>query len=111
MTADEIDTGLLRLWRSGRVQLLVQVHDSILFQYREEEEDEIIPWAIETLRVELELARGRKFVVPVDAKVGWNWGDVSSSNIDGLAKWKGHDVRKRTRKPAPIGRLSAANLV
>ena len=40
MTADEINTGILNLWRSNRVQLLVQVHDSILFQYPEEQENE-----------------------------------------------------------------------
>ena len=43
MTADEIDLGLLSLWRSNRVQLLLQVHDSILFQYPEEQENVIIP--------------------------------------------------------------------
>jgi len=103
MTADEIDIGLLRLWRAHRVQLMIQVHDSILIQYPEEQEDEIVPWAIQQLHVPLELARGRKFSVPVDAKVGWNWGDDKDStgkvNPDGLIKWKGHDGRKRTEKP------------
>lgn len=51
LTADEIDTALLRLWQTDRVQLLLQVHDSILFQYPEEREDEIIPWAVEAARV------------------------------------------------------------
>jgi DNA polymerase-1 len=108
MTADEIDTGLLRLFNSnyGRnnyVQLLLQVHDSILIQFPEELENEIVPWAIEQLRVELELMGGRKFIVPVDAKVGWNWGDVQQdkegnviNNPDGLIKWRGQDKRKRT---------------
>lgn len=103
MTADEIDIGLIRLWRAHRVQLMLQVHDSILIQYPEEQEDEIVPWAIEQLHVPLELARGRKFAVPVEAKVGWNWGDDKDStgkvNPDGLIKWKGHDNRKRTEKP------------
>jgi DNA polymerase I-like protein with 3'-5' exonuclease and polymerase domains len=113
MTADEIDTGLLRLWRSKRVQVLVQVHDSILFQYPEEEEDEIIPWAIKTLQVELALKKGRKFFVPVDAKVGWNWGEIDErgDNPDGLIKWKGHDDRKRLAQPRPAKRLSFDSLV
>lgn len=95
MTADEINTGILKLWRADRVQLLVQVHDSILFQYREEEEDEIIPWAMETLPTTLHLARDREFTVPTDCAVGWNWGYHGPDNPDGLRKWKGSDDRKR----------------
>lgn len=95
MTADEINLGILALWRSNRVQLLIQVHDSILFQYREEEEDEILPWALETLKTHLVLKKGRPFYVPTEAKVGWNWGRESKDNPDGLIKWKGSDSRKR----------------
>lgn len=95
MTAEEINMGMLNVWRANRVQLFVQVHDSILFQYREEEEAEILPWALKTLRIPLELSGGREFVVPTEAKVGWNWGDQSDSNPDGLIKWKGGDDRKR----------------
>jgi len=73
MTADEIDTGLLKLWRLNICQLLVQVHDSILIQYPEELEDVILPQAIAVLKTKLVLEKGREFIVPVDAKVGWNW--------------------------------------
>ena len=115
MTADEIDTGLLKLFRAERVQLLVQVHDSILIQYPEEQEDEIIPWAMEQLKIHLELAKGRPFVVPVDCKVGWNWGEVlydkktgkEIGNLDGLVKWKGHDPRTRSENK----RLSLRSLL
>lgn len=95
MTADEIDKGLLALWRLSRVQPLIQVHDSILFQYPEEEEAEIISLALEALRVPLLLAQGRPFVVPAEAKVGWNWGDRTDENPYGLVKWKGSDLRNR----------------
>jgi len=95
MTGDEINNGILKLWRADRVQLLVQVHDSILFQYREEEEDEIIPWAMEVLPTTLRLARDREFTVPTDCAVGWNWGYAGDDNPDGLKKWKGGDTRKR----------------
>jgi len=122
-TASEINHGLLQLWREGRrfpgFQLLVQVHDSIMFQYDEECEDEIIPWALQALRVPLILKRGREFTVPTEAKIGWNWGDVQywnkqdyengkckkeeigkpKFNFDGLAKWKGHDTRTRQQEP------------
>lgn len=112
MTAEEINIGLLKIWRARKVQLLTQVHDSILFQYPEHLEDEIIPWALETLKAPLELTAGRHFCVPTEAKVGWNWGDVEynkdgsvKDNPDGLIKYKGHDTRKRTSSP----RLSLRN--
>lgn len=97
MTADEINQGILRLWRSGRVQLLVQVHDSILFQFPEDQRDEIVPWAIEQLEAtRLQLKGGREFYVPAEAATGWNWGYASEANPDGLRKWKGGDERSRT---------------
>lgn len=99
MTADEINTGILALWKSHRVQLLVQVHDSILFQFPEELENEIVPWALKTLRTHLTLANGRDFVVPTEAMTGWNWGyHDEDKNPDGLKKWKGVDSRERTEK-------------
>lgn len=105
MTGEEINIGLLNLFRAKRVQLLVQVHDSILFQFPEKLEDQIVPWAIEALRAPLQLRNGRTFVVPTEAKVGWNWGDEVTDpkkgllNPDGLVKYKGHDPRKRTETP------------
>lgn len=100
MTADEIDSGILRLWRADRIIPLVQVHDSILLMYREEEEAEIIPWALETLKTRLILKKDREFFVPTEAKIGWNWGEYDEQeNPDGLRKWKGGDLRKRTGAP------------
>jgi DNA polymerase-1 len=102
MTADAIDTGMLKIWRANRVQILCQVHDSLLIQYKEAEEQTLVPWIIETLPVYFDLKRGRRFSVPAEAKVGWNWGDVTynkdgtiGDNPDGLVKWKGVDDRKR----------------
>lgn len=109
MTADCIDTGLIRLFNANRVQLLAQVHDSILLQCDEPRVNEIVPWAIELLRVRHVLAKGREFVIPPDAKVGYNWAEVitwsqtdfikglckqedigkDKENLDGLRKWKG----------------------
>ena len=113
MTADEIDTGILNLWRANRVRLNIQVHDSILLQYREEEEDEVIPWALEALKTKLILKKGREFVVPTEAKIGWNWGEVQYDkqgnvvgNPDGLVKWKGSDKRKREGMPWLTPKLS-----
>lgn len=94
-TSDEINQGILKLWHANRVQLLMQVHDNILFQYPEKLEDEIIPWALETLKIKLVLNKDREFFVPTEAKTGWNWGNHSSANPDGLKKWSGGDMRKR----------------
>jgi hypothetical protein len=53
----------------------------------------------------LELTYGRRFVVPTEAKVGWNWGDENLDpkkgllNPDGLVKYKGHDTRRRMEAP------------
>lgn len=117
MTGDEINEGILKLWRANRIQLLMQVHDSILFQYPEEMEAEILPWALKTLQVPITLRGGREFVVPTEAKVGWNWGNnqtwskkdlaegrckeadigkCNGVNPDGLIKYKGGDSRTRT---------------
>ena len=96
MTGDEINRGILNLWRDGRSQLLVQVHDSILFQFPEHLRDEIVPQALEMVKTHLVLKHGREFVVPVEAQTGWNWGYVGEDNPDGLKKWKGGDERKRT---------------
>lgn len=103
MTADEIDTGIIRLWRAGLpVELLIQVHDSILFQFPEELEGEIVPKVLELLKVVIPLKKGREFFVPLEAKVGWNWGDReehsdgSVENEHGLMKWKGAGEDTRT---------------
>lgn len=91
MTADEMNYGMLALWRLNIVQILLQCHDSILVQYPEEAENEIVPKMLETMRVPLELEGGRQFVVPLEVQVGWNWGKASNDNPNGLAKWP--DVR------------------
>ena len=92
ITADTINSGLLRVWRRGRVQLLNQVHDSILFQYREGEEEAIVE-SLEDIEETLELTGGRPFKIPAEAKSGINWGDVEytdgkiTGNFEGLKKW------------------------
>lgn len=98
ITADTIDRGLLAVWRANRVQLLLQVHDSILFQFPEEQEDEIVPWALETIQQKLILKQGREFVIPGEAKVGWSWTDMRE-DPDGLRKYTDSNrPKKRTRE-------------
>jgi DNA polymerase-1 len=87
MTADEMNLAMLNVWRLNAVQLMLQGHDSILVQYPEEMENEIIPKVLSAMRVPLELEGGRTFVVPVDVRVGWNWGNKTQDNQNGLAKY------------------------
>lgn len=116
MTAHEIDMGYLNLWREmPEAELLVQVHDSITFQLPYRKLDELLPRAMKLLEVPLMLKQDRLFLVPLDAKVGWNWGDVEYSNgkdgspkrpignIYGLDKWKQSEQRL---PPNPKRRLS-----
>jgi DNA polymerase I len=87
MTADEMNHAMLDLWRLNIVQILLQGHDSILIQYPEEAEDEIIPQVLAAMRVPLLLEGNREFIVPVEVQVGWNWGKADPDNPLGLGKW------------------------
>jgi DNA polymerase I-like protein with 3'-5' exonuclease and polymerase domains len=104
MTADQINIAMLRIWHEAPprdVQLLIQVHDSILLQYRESREPELLPLIKSLMGAPLILPNGRTFDVPHEIKVGWNWADASPENPRGLVKYVGTpDVRARTRLAA-----------
>lgn len=98
-TADRMNLGLYRVWRHmPECQLLAQTHDSITFQIREDKPiDDLIAEVLERIRVELVSPSGRSYIVPGEASIGWNWGKISDTNPDGLAKWKpGGNKRQRT---------------
>lgn len=103
-TADRLNLGLFRIWKhmGNRVRLLTQLHDAVYFEYREDDnEAEVIAQALELIDIPLFAPSGRRFSVPGEAKVGWNWGPGSDPrrgwhNPDGLMKFKGHDPRVRT---------------
>jgi len=104
-TADRMNLGLWKVWNGEkRVELLAQTYDSITFQYDEKyDEQEIIGRVLELIQVELKSQSGRSYVVPGEAKVGWNWGNVVEDkgrtlNLDGLVKFKPgtRDPRVRT---------------
>jgi DNA polymerase I len=115
MTADEINYAMIRVYQYLKpvypwLELLIQVHDSLLFQYPEEYEDLIVPLILKCMQTILTLRNGRKFYVPSEAKVGWNWGDYASQedsdkaaakgkrvdpNLNGMKKYKGTDTRVR----------------
>lgn len=103
-TADRMNLALWRMWyyMGTRIQLLAQVHDAVYFQFPETSDaSSIIAEAISYLSTPFLHTRPngqiRKFDVPGEAKVGWNWGNYHEKhNPDGLQKWKGQDDRKRS---------------
>lgn len=97
---DILNRGMLAVWRLGRVQLLLQIHDAILVQYPEEQESEIIPLLLSTIQHPIPLKHNRTLIIPSEAQIGWNWGKYDErENPDGLRTWKPAvpDTRRRTR--------------
>lgn len=97
-TGDRMNLGLWRVWKHmPQVQLLAQTFDSITFQAPEGPQfDNCVAEALELIRVELRAPNGRRYIVPGEAKVGWNWGNATTENPEGLVKWKpGNDKRQR----------------
>ncbi len=93
-------------------QLLAQIHDAIIFQFPEGQEETYLPKALELAKepvtVESLVTPGqfRTIVIGSECKVGWNWADETIrtslgkkiSNSDGLIKWKPGQVDTRTRR-------------
>lgn len=120
MTADEINNAMLRFYqfvkpRFPSAELMIQVHDSLLIQYDEADEEAIIPWIKLAFKVPLTLRAGRQFHVPCEVQVGWNWDyrqdwtekdykkgkcakeqiGTCKENPNGMIKYKGRDTRTR----------------
>lgn len=101
MTGHQIDMGILNLWRNNKdIQLLMQVHDSILFQVPVIGHERYVEEALRLLRYSITLTGGREFAVPLEAKTGFNWGNREEdkktglvTNPLGLQKWKGQETR------------------
>lgn len=111
--ADLVNRAMLRIWRWSKascpyeVYIVMHDHDALTFMYREEHEDEIIPILMSMLTEKLPLANGRTLAIPYDCKTGWNKGDVSEDNPEGLKDYHGHDVRKRAPKIGILDRIIA----
>ncbi len=107
MTAERVNLGMWRVWKyMPEVQLLGNGFDSIKFQYPEELEETVVPKALALMETTLFAPSGRRFSVPMEAELGWNWGkhhredrptgEENRYNPNGLKKWKGSkDPRKR----------------
>src|SRR5262245_4408009 len=96
--ADIVNIGMLNVWRSADCQLLMNMHDAIVVQYREEKEDEVVQSIQKHLRHPIELADGRQFVIPYGCKTGWNFGSYAKDNEEGLRDYTQGDKRKRKKK-------------
>lgn len=103
--ADIVNTAMLNIWRNRTAILMLQDHDALTFMYPEELEDIIVPKIQSQLVIPIELANGRTLKIPYDAKVGWNRGDYSEKNPDGLKDYFGHDERKRTPPVSLLDRI------
>lgn len=97
MTGEEINHGIKALWRDPAMELIIQVHDSILFQVDAQRVNDLVPRALELLKVTVPLKGGRDFSVPLEAETGYNWGKVKSDNPLGLSKWRGEETRTPPR--------------
>lgn len=114
-TADRTNLCLWRAWKyHPKIELLAQTYDSITFQYSEsDDENAIIEQALDLMKIELRSPDGRSYIVPAEAKVGWNWGNLVTErdvekatregqrvprlNPGGLSKWNPHKRDERTR--------------
>ncbi len=103
--ADYLNRGMHQVWRQSiagtlPVQLLLQVHDAIVFQYPEHLENEVVPQVMKTLSWEVPLLHGRSLIIPTEAFVGWNWAYAYNDkkelvNPNGLVPYTGSDSRQR----------------
>ena len=111
-TADRTNLVLWKIWKKlPELRLLGQTYDSVCFEFPEGRED-LVEAAMEEFEVELTAPSGRRYVVPAEAKTGWNWGyqvtqreqakarasgkEIPMLNLDGLAKWPERERRERT---------------
>lgn len=116
MVGDLLNLGLWRVYnhyrRDSRVQLLAQVHDAIVVQYRElgsEFERETIANIQSLIEVPLTVA-DRTMTIPSDVKVGWNFAKsdkklFADGNPDGLIGYKGNDNRRRQKALSVLDRV------
>lgn len=105
MIGDILNVGLWRIWRElelcgvsgvepGDLQILLQVHDSVVGQIRKDKVDKLLPLVLQCLTNPVTV-NGRILTIPSSAKVGMNWRPVEKDkktgkvyNPNGLKEWK-----------------------
>lgn len=104
LIADYMNAGVCRLWAWGKVDLLAQVHDAVLFEYPEDRDDLVFE-ASSILSSPIKLQNGDTFSIPSDIAVGWTWSKYKESvNPDGIRKISKEkpDLRKRATNGADL---------
>uniref|UniRef100_A0A6M3IGT3 Putative DNA polymerase n=1 Tax=viral metagenome TaxID=1070528 RepID=A0A6M3IGT3_9ZZZZ len=62
------------------VQLLLQVHDEIVFEFRQEQQGKIVEVLKECYDIPIEI-NGMECRIGIEFKVGWNWGEMGEVKI------------------------------
>lgn len=90
---DILNTALFRIYSQhdpDLIELLAQVHDAILSQWEEKQEDKAIQAILDAMRVETPIKDiygvTRTCVIGCEIAVGYNWGKQSKSNPRGLVE-------------------------
>lgn len=102
--ADIVNSALLNVWRNRDVTVMLHDHDALTVSYPEQYEDEVIPIIFKQLAYPVDLRHGRRLEIPYDCKTGWNRGDFSEKNPDGLKDYKPGDQRKRSKATSILDR-------
>jgi DNA polymerase-1 len=85
-SADYMNQGLVRVYeeilKPGRwgTQLLNQLHDSIVIQYRQEYRDQVLPRVVDLLTQTI-VVNGYDITIPIEAEYGPNWGSLEEWNV------------------------------
>ena len=87
-TGYEIDHALLTVFRHfPNCQLLLQVHDSVMFQVPDDALDATLAKMMPMLELHT-IIKGRDFFVPLEAEYGKNWGKYDEeTNPGGMRTW------------------------
>lgn len=110
-TAGSINRSLLRLFAvqlqmpEEELEFLAQVHDSVLEQFPEANEAQVLELmrAVMPVPITVTSPQGETITVsiPLEFSVGWNWAARSPANPDGLIKLKPGQTDDRTRQRQP----------
>lgn len=102
-----LNLGLYRVWKANIVQLLLQVHDCIVFQFPDTPawEKRAMEHVLSTVKIPVPVrdihGTERIMTINADGATGWNWrkrderkdpqtGEVTIINEHGLKKWSPH---------------------
>ncbi len=119
---DTLNLGFYNVWKkydkiwnsTAPIEILMQIHDAIIFQYEDSDESWLLPEIIESLKYPIEI-NGETCIIGVDPQVGWNAGKqrkyrdekgvLKYENYHGLADWSGTDDREPPKKASLLDRV------